>query len=153
MPSDDTNGTLPSPHLSLPPPAKTRRGVTSFEPWNAANNLRLLVPCSDSSSVSVFSWLQGCHVDATFSDIHILDIRPCPTVKSNDKNPNNISSDLIFSSDSYSALLCFFFNHFPMRWMICSMIIDIKIKTKQTVETAHVGVSSKFLPPPPPAMD
>lgn len=80
-----------SPHLSLPPPAKTRRGFTSFEPWNAANNLRLLVPCPDSS-LCVSSALQGCHVDAIFSDMHILDTRPCPTVKSNDKNPNNISS-------------------------------------------------------------
>lgn len=40
-----------------------------------------------------------------------------------------------------------------MRWMMCSMVIEIKIKTKQTAETAHVGVSSKFLPPLPPAMD
>lgn len=35
-----------------------------------------------------------------------------------------------------------------MRWMMCSMIIEIKTKTKQTTATAHVGVCSKFLPPP-----
>jgi len=92
MRTEKKNKILPtSPHLSLPPPAKTRRGFTSFEPSNAANNLRLLVPCADSA-LRVSSSLQGCHVDATFSDMHILDTGPCPTVKSNDMNPNNISS-------------------------------------------------------------
>lgn len=41
---------------------------------------------------------------------------------------------------------------FPIRWMMYSMIIEIKTKTKQTMATAQVGVSSRDLPPPPPAM-
>lgn len=41
---------------------------------------------------------------------------------------------------------------FAIRWMMCSMIMDIKTKTKHTTATAQVGVSSNVLPPLAPAM-
>lgn len=55
-------------------------------------------------------------------------------------------TQLIIVRDNY------YYITFPIRWMMCSMIMDITTKTKQTTATAHVGVCSKDLPPLPPAM-
>lgn len=41
---------------------------------------------------------------------------------------------------------------FSTRCRISSMKIDIATSTKQTTATAHVGVSSRVRPPPPPAI-
>lgn len=44
-------------------------------------------------------------------------------------------------------------NHtFPIISRMCSMMVEIKTKTKQTTATAHVGVCSRDLPPLAPAM-
>lgn len=48
--------------------------------------------------------------------------------------------------------MCICVYTFPMKWKMCSMMIDIKSITKQTTATAQVGVSVKLLPPPSPAM-
>lgn len=43
---------------------------------------------------------------------------------------------------------------FPIKWRICSMIIEAKTSTKQTKATAQVGVSSRDRPPgAPPAIN
>lgn len=69
--------------------------------------------------------MHGCQAAPTFFDIHTVDINLCPTVGSKDINPSGINSGLTFSSVSYRALLCLFFNQ----------------------ATAHVSVCSNDLPP------
>ena len=64
---------------------------------NTVSSFRWLESESVVSSFSVglaASWflLHGCHVAPIFWDMHTLDIGPCPTVRSKDINPNNISS-------------------------------------------------------------
>lgn len=41
----------------------------------------------------------------------------------------------------------------PMRWMMYSMMMETRTRTKQTTATAHVGVCSSDLPPVVAAMD
>jgi hypothetical protein len=72
--------------------AKKRRKVAP-ESDTISSFRRLLSESSSSSSISC-SLLHGCHDAPTLSDTHIFDIGPCPTVRSNEINPNSISSAL-----------------------------------------------------------
>lgn len=85
---------LTSPHLSVvAEPAKTRRKLPP-----ESDMLRSFLLVSSSSvdgELFIFSssfLLHGCQVDPTFSGMHIFEIGPCPTVRSKEIKPNNISS-------------------------------------------------------------
>lgn len=83
------------PHLSVEPAARTRRKLPSTA---ADRSFRRPSPSSSSVFASVFVALsssflpQGCHVAPTLSDMHMVEIGPCPTVRSKDMNPSNINS-------------------------------------------------------------
>lgn len=76
-----------------------------------------------------------------------------------DMNPSTISTDLSFSKASYKAVFLLFFSQWLRRWIRYSMNMPVKMKMKQTVARAQVGVSCKerygvepVLPAPPSAM-
>lgn len=83
-------------HLSVPDPeAKIRRKL----PPESVNIRSFRPPVSEpvSSASLLFNLassalLHGCHVAPSDCDMHMFDIRFCPTVRSKDINPNNISS-------------------------------------------------------------
>lgn len=77
-------------HLSVDEaaPAKMRRNPLPES--DTVSSLRPLV--SELVWAASCFLLHGCHVAPIFLDTHTLEIRLCPTVKSKDINPNNISS-------------------------------------------------------------
>lgn len=97
-------------------------------------------------------WWQGSIVSATLVGMQILEIDLWVTVNMRDMNPNTISTDLSFSTASKNAVFLFLLSQVLRRWIKCSMKMEMKMKTKQTVARAHVGVFCKVRPPPPAAM-
>lgn len=58
-------------------------------------------------------------------------------------NPSTMSTDLSFSKASYKAVFLLFFSQWLRRWIKYSMNMPVKMKMKQTVARAQVGVSCK----------
>ncbi|TQE12671.1 hypothetical protein C1H46_001691 [Malus baccata] len=81
-------------HLSYPaahighPPLESKAEVSHLRELSSEAPL-LSLPLSDLISCLL---LHGCQVASTAFDVHISEMRSCPTVRSKDRSPNSIFS-------------------------------------------------------------
>lgn len=94
-------------------PERIRLWDVTLEAKTDRSFLRFSASCPPWwASISSMSFLlHGSQLSPRDFDMHVSVMGDLPTANSNERKPNNISSDLIFSRASNNVFLFFFLNH------------------------------------------